>query len=166
MLHLLDADTLITGDRTFYPMKRFPVFWNWLLFHGTTGNIKIPQEQYDEITAGKGELVERLREKEKLDSLLLPGAVDAALLTRVTQQGYATDLDEDEVIAVGQDPFLVAYALVSPSDRMVASFENSAPSKTRANRKVPDVCATFGIKCINLFGLIEVLDFTTDWVAP
>ena len=88
MLHLLDADTLITGDRTFYPMKRFPVFWNWLLFHGTTGNIKIPQEQYDEITAGKGELVEWLREKEKLELFIVAwssrrSSVDPRNATRV-----------------------------------------------------------------------------------
>jgi hypothetical protein len=144
-------------------MRRFPIFWDWLLFNGEQGNVKIPQEQFDEITAGQGELVDWLRDKDHRESLLLPGAVDPALVTRVTREGYALDLDDEEIINVGQDPFLIAYALVSPANRKVVSFEVSAPSKIRANRKVPDVCATLGIDCITLFDLIEALDFTTGW---
>lgn len=30
------------------------------------------------------------------------------------------------------------------------------------NRKVPDVCRDFGVPCLNLYALIEALDFTTD----
>ena len=57
MLYLLDADTLIKADRTYYPLKRFPVFWEWLLYHSGIGNIKIPQEQLDEIVAGRENLL-------------------------------------------------------------------------------------------------------------
>lgn len=78
-------------------------------------------------------------------------------------EGYAPDLDATELVEVGQDPFLITYALVSAADRTVVSFETSAPAKQRANRKVPDVCNGFGIKCIMLFDLIKTLDFTTAW---
>lgn len=61
---------------------------------------------------------------------------------------------------------MIAYALVSVVDRVVVSFETSAPAKQRANRKIPDVCAGFGIRCITLFDLINDLDFTTDWSHP
>lgn len=82
------------------------------------------------------------------------------LVAAVTTKGYAADLDEAELEMVGRDPFLIAHAV---ADRCVVSFDVSAPSKKRANRKVPDVCADFGIKCITLFSLIETLDFTTEW---
>lgn len=166
MLYLLDADTLIRADSTYYPLKRFPVFWDWLHFHGNAGNVKIPQEQFDEVTAGKGELVDWLNERPKIDDLLLAGAADPALVQRVTNEGYAPDLDAMELVTVGQDPFLIAYALVSVADRTVVSFETSAPSKQRANRKVPDVCKGLGINCITLFELIKTLDFTTGWTRP
>ncbi len=56
------------------------------------GNLKIPQEQYDEVVSGKGDLVEWLKAKEKRDALLLPGAVDQAL---VAKRDFATPLRGD-----------------------------------------------------------------------
>jgi len=97
---------------------------------------------------------------------LLPGVVDPQLVTQATEQGYAPDLNEAELLTVGRDPFLIAYGLVSAANRTIVSFETSAPGKQRANRKIPDVCAGFGHKCITLFDLIGTLDFTTNWTPP
>jgi hypothetical protein len=166
VLYLLDADALIRADSTYYPLKRFPIFWTWLIYSSNRGQIKLPQEQYDEVVVGRGELVEWLRVKENKESLLLPGAVDGDFVTKATHEGYAPDLTEAELVTVGQDPFLVAYALVAIKDRTIVSFENSAPSKQRANRKLPDVCNGFGVKCMTLFELIRELDFTTNWTPP
>lgn len=163
MIYLLDADTLISADRTYYPLARFPVFWRWLRHMGEVGKIKVPIEQYEEVIAGKGELVDWLKEQENKDALLFAEEADPSLVAKITNEGYAPDLDEAEVLTLGRDPFLISYGLVAATDRCVVSFEVSAPSKQRANRKVPDVCATFGIKCVNLFKLIEELDFTTEW---
>ena len=96
----------------------------------------------------------------------MPGVVDQALLSHVIVHGYAPDLDETELITVGKDPFLIAYGLVSVADRTIVSFEVSAPAKQRANRKIPDVCVGFGLKCITMFDLIKTLDFTTNWTPP
>ena len=166
MRYLLDADTLIRADRTYYPPKRFPVFWDWLLHHSGVGNVKIPQEQYDEVVAGKGELVEWLCDKTNKDALLLSAIVDPQLVSQVIEHGYAPNLNEAELVTVGQDPFLIAYGLVSIADRTIVSFETSAPAKQRANRKIPDVCAGFGLNCITMFELIDALDFTTNWTPP
>jgi hypothetical protein len=166
MLYLLHADTLIRADRTYYPLKRFPVFWDWLLHHSGAGSIKIPQEQFDEVVVGRGELVDWLSDKARKDSMLLPGAVDPQLVTQVIEQGYAPDLDEAELLTVGKDPFLIAYGLVSVANRTIVSFETSAPAKQRANKKIPDVCAGSGLQCITMFELINALDFTTNWTRP
>ena len=166
MLYLLDADTLIRADRTYYPLERFPVFWEWLLYHAEAGTIKIPREQYDEVAAGKGDLVNWLLDKARKDALVLSGVVDPQLVSQVIAQGYAPDLNATELQTVGQDPFLIAYGLVSVIDRAIVSFETSAPKKQRGNRKVPDVCAVFGLSCITLFDLINALDFTTNWTRP
>lgn len=166
MIYLLDADTLIRADNTYYPMKRFPIFWDWLLYNGHEGNIKVPQEQYDEIVSGRGGLVAWLKEEDTKLALLLDEEPDVDLVTQVIEDGYADDLDAAEQEALGRDPFLIAYALKSPHDRFVITFEVSAPKKIRANRKIPDVCQGFTVQCGTLFQLIDALDFTTNWKPP
>ena len=165
MIYLLDADTLITADRTFYRLKRFPVFWEWLKHNGVADQIKMPLEQYEEVVVGNGDLVDWLTEREVREALLFDEEADPALVTEVTETGYAPDLDDAELEKVGRDPFLIAYGFADPGDRFVVTFEVSRPNRVRANRKVPDVCNQLGVHCGTIFDVIEALDFTTDW-AP
>ena len=164
MLYLLDADTLITGDRRAYPLRRFPVFWGWVRHQGQAGRVKVPLEQYEEVTSGRGELVDWLYTEESRAALILREELDPSLIADTTLKGYGA-LDENTVELVGRDPFLIAYARVEPAERTVVSFEVSKPGKQGANRKVPDVCKDFGVPCCSLFDMIEALDFTTDWHA-
>jgi Domain of unknown function (DUF4411) len=165
LLYLLDADTLITGDRRAYPLRRFPVFWEWLRHQGTLGNVKIPLEQFEEVTSGRGDIVDWLCTEDCRAALILAEDLDPALVADTTLQGYGP-LDENGVELVGRDPFLVAYGRVEPGERTVVSFEVSKPGKQGANRKVPDVCRDFGVPCCSLFDMIEALDFTTAWQQP
>lgn len=162
MLFLLDADTLITGDRRAYPLRRFPIFWEWLRHQGEVGNVKISREQFEEVIAGRGELVEWLNDNANRDSLLLSEDIDPALVAETTLQGYG-NLNENEVEQMGRDPFLISYGRVDLGNRTVVTFEVSRPGKMRANRKVPDVCRDFNVPCCNLYDMIDTLDFTTNW---
>jgi hypothetical protein len=162
LLYLLDADTLIKGDREAYPLKRFPIFWDWLRHQSELGNVKVPVEQYEEVTAGRGEIVDWLCDANVRAALLLDEEADIDLVADTTLIGYG-ELDEDGLSFVGRDPFLIAYARLVPSERIVVSFEISKPSKVGENRKVPDVCKDFGIQSCTLFAMIDALDFTTSW---
>ena len=162
MIYLLDADTLIRADNTFYRLKRVPPFWEWLKHQGALGNVKIPIEQFEEIIVGKGELVDWLKDQEVKVALLLDEEADPALVAEVTLKGYG-DLDENEIENVGRDPFLISYGYAAKEERCVVTFENSAPGKKGKNRKIPDVCKDLGVDCRTLFDVIEALDFTTDW---
>ena len=71
MIYLLDADSLIRANSTYYPLKRFQVFWEWLRHNGAAGLVKIPLEQYEEVVVGKGELVDWLKREETKAALLL-----------------------------------------------------------------------------------------------
>ena len=51
-----------------------------------------------------------------------------------------------------------AYGLAAPN-RTIVTKEVSAPSKKRANRKVPDVCNSFGQVWIKDFDLYRTLGF-------
>ena len=170
VLYLLDACVLIDANRDYYPIERVPEFWDWLLEMGKLDRIKIPQEFYEEVIFPrpqkdkKDPLVEWL--KTYKETLVLDEEAVVELVTRVTEQGYASDLTDDQVLKIGRDPFLVAYALVDVENRSVVTTEHSSPKRRRANRKLPDVCDDFSVQCINTFALIQELDFRTGWRGP
>ena len=53
MLYLLDANVLITANRTYYPIDQVPDFWSWVHHQGVTSNIKLPREIMEEVKAGR-----------------------------------------------------------------------------------------------------------------
>ena len=163
MLYLLDANVLITANRDYYPLERVPEFWAWLVDSGVTERVKIPVEMYEEVLAGnkKDELTRWL--KGNRDVLVLDEDVDERLVARVTEQGYGSNLTDEEVERMGRDPFLIAYAVRDGASRVVVTTEVSRPSAERANRKIPDVCRDFGIHSRTTFDLIAELDFKTGW---
>jgi hypothetical protein len=163
LVYLLDASALITGERDAYPLRRFRIFWEWLEYCGGLGQVKIPAEQYEEIVAGNGELVDWLKHAERRSALLLNEEASVDLVRRVVTEGYADDLDDNEIARISGDAFLISYALVSRSERTIVTFEVSSPRKLRANRKVPDVCASLNVPCCTLYNMVDALDFTTDW---
>ncbi len=166
MLYLLDSNVLVDADRDYYPIDRVPEFWEWLVAMGEMGRVKVPQEMYEEIVlpapTSPDALVEWLIASR--DLLVLDESVEVELVSKVASQGYARDLTDDEVVKVGRDPFLVAYALADEQRRRtVVTNEVSKPSQKRANRHLPDVCEDLNLPCINIFEFIRNLDFRTDW---
>jgi hypothetical protein len=168
VLYLIDASVLITAKNTYYPLDRVPEFWSWLRHTGTQGHVKIPLEIWEEIEDGpkdeeKDALLAWLQEDDCKDALLLSEEADIDLIRRVTEEGYAADLTDDEIEQMGRDPFLIAYALAAPAERCVVTTEVSRPSRRRQNRHIPDVCRTMGVSCFDTFQLIRVLGFSTSW---
>jgi hypothetical protein len=163
LLHLLDANVLIDAQRDYYPIKRVPEFWEWLAHQGVKGQVKIPLEVYEEIEAGMDDLALWAKQDSVQEMLLLDEDVDVALVSRVTDQAYASNLAHDEVEKICRHPFLVAYALAGSNTRGVVTTEVSKPKRQRANRHLPDVCAQFGITCYDTFALVRTLNFSTSW---
>ncbi len=164
MLYLLDANVLITADNTYYPMDQVPEFWDWMRYQAEKGRIKIPLEVMDEVLGGRpdGLLREWVKNPEVQAALVLEEGVDAALLRRVVNDGYARDLADDEIEEIGRDPFLIAYAL-GGEGRCVVTTEVSKPTTKRQNRRIPDVCATLAVQCCGPFQMNRELGFRTAW---
>jgi Domain of unknown function (DUF4411) len=160
MLYLLDANVLITAHNLYYPIDGVPEFWAWLVHKGGSGEVKDGSKDEE-----KDLLFGWIKAAEVKAAVLFDEKVDVDLVARVINDGYAPDLTDDEVVQIGRDPFLIAYALASPADRCVVTTEVSAPRKQRQNRRIPDVCATMGIVCCNTFGMTKALGFKTGW-AP
>ncbi len=164
MLYLLDANVLITAHNTYYSIEQVPEFWDWLRHSGERGHVKMPLEIVEEVKAGKDDdpLLDWIKDENNFDALKLDEVVDAAILQRIVNEGYAPDLTDDELEYIGRDPFLAAYGLANPN-RTVVTTEVSSPKKTRKNRKLPDVCSTFALPCINTFDMTRQLGFKTKW---
>lgn len=165
MLHLLDANVLITANRLYYPLDRVPEFWDWLVHYGADGQVKMPLEMVEEIREGTDDLAEWLSERDHLDALCLDEDADVTLVQRVIDEGYAPDLTDQEVEIIGRDPFLVSYGLRARDDRCVVTTEVSKPRRRRANRHLPDVCDQMQVVWMDSFGLITALNFSTSWRA-
>ena len=116
MLYLLDANVLIDANRDYYPIDRVPEFWEWLADAGENDRVKIPLEVYEEIKEGDDGLAEWIKNDQNKEALLFDEDVDVSLVSRVTDDGYADDLSDDEVEKIGRDPFLVAHALADGPD--------------------------------------------------
>ena len=117
MLYLLDANTLIDAKRDYYPISRVPEFWDWIIFQGQQGIIKIPIEVYEEFSdtkdkdGEKDELATWAEHIEIRNSLLLDEEAEQDLVARITYGGYVANPTDDELEKIGRDPFLLSYAL-------------------------------------------------------
>ena len=163
MLYLLDANVLIDANRDYYPISRVPEFWDWLEHLGNRGEVKIPIEVVDEIRNGTDDLSQWIKLPDIKKALHLADEADPVVVARVVVDGYAADLTDVEVEKLGRDPFLIAYGLMEAKHRCVVSNENSKPKQKRANRKVPDVCASLGVTCYDTFEFVRRMNFTTGW---
>ena len=163
MIYLLDANVLIDANRDYYRIGSVDEFWEWLVHHGEQGNIKIPEEIYEEIKAGNDDLAAWVKESETEVALKLAEEVDIELVRKVTKEGYGNNLSDIDLEKIERDPFLIAYGLVNPAQRSIVTTENSKPTKQGANRHIPDVSKQFGIQGINTYELTRLLQFSTKW---
>lgn len=169
MLYLLDANTLIDAKRDYYPISRVPEFWDWIIYQGKQGKLKIPIEVYEEFSdtqdkdGEKDSLAIWAEQKEARKSLLLNEDAEQDLVARITYGGYVANPTDDELKKIGRDPFLLSYALKDIENRCIVTTETSKPSSLGANRHIPDVCRDFNIRCINNFQMIREMNFSTNW---
>lgn len=160
-MYLIDANVLIRAHGDFYPIDRVPQFWDWLIKQGQLGNVTIPPEIYDEITAGDDALAKWAKDADVKTALFLDETPDPALVQHVVAQGYEgndpmfTEVDLDKI---GRDAFIVAYALAE-AGRVVVTKEVSASSKRRGNRKMPDACNNCGVDWTSDFEMYRLLNF-------
>lgn len=163
------SQTIALARVVAYPGDRVPELWSRLRHMTAQATTKqMPLETCEEITHGSTDIRRDLlhgwiTEPGRRDALVRNRCADVAHVRRVLRDGYAPDLTDAEVEAIGADPFLIACALADWQARCVVTTEASKPTARRGNRRIPDVCKQFGVPCINTFELVRVLDFRTSW---
>ena len=160
VLFLIDANVLIRAHEDYYPIDRVPQFWQWLEQEARSNRVKMPLEIFCEIADSKGPLRDWICEPEVKKVLVLDEEIEQDSLDEVLTEGYGDNLTEVDLEKIGSDAFLIAYALAE-RDRVVVTKETSRPKKVGGNRKIPDVCNTLNVDCINDFELYRRLNFST-----
>lgn len=166
MLYLLDANILITAHNSYYPVDVVPEFWEWLAHQGEAGHIKMPIETFEEVKDGSNDtdrdlLYAWVQDNAHKAAILFEEDVQPQLVRQVTRH-YAPDLTDDELEAIGRDPFLIAHAMADPANRCVVTTEVWKP-RQRQNRHIPNVCEDAGIQWCDTFAMLRALQFSTRW---
>lgn len=161
MLYLLDASSIITAQDGLYGINIVPEYWSWLQFQASSGICKIPKEIIKEIAPIDSQFKEWLSTNR--NALQLASEVRTESVRHVMENGYGANLSEVELAKIGGDALLIAAACEGRRNRCVVTEENSRPSATRANRKIPDVCRELGVSCMTTNEFVRKLEFTTDW---
>ena len=69
------------------------------------------------------------------------------------------DLNDEDVEKMGRDPFLIAYALADPVNRVVVSNEGSKPNQTRPT-DTSQMCAKFSTSAA-----LKPLILFANWIS-
>ncbi|OFX09398.1 MAG: hypothetical protein A2516_10600 [Alphaproteobacteria bacterium RIFOXYD12_FULL_60_8] len=169
-MFLIDSSALITAKNHYYQFDRVPQFWDWLQYQVESGRVQTPAEIYEEITKQDDEL--KMWAESIKDALIVSdGAYDKKLLTVLAKyKDEEGNISPQGLIKMGADPYLIACAL--HTGWTVVTGEVSAPKRTLHNRRIPDICDLLKIQWTNIHGLwnkeglINLLDFKTNWKQP
>ena len=158
--YLLDANTLISAHRQYYPFDFCPGFWAWLEHKHSQGRIFSVDAVYAELRRGDDELSQWAKAMNHKGFFLDAGKVDIvpaiAQLTRWVHASNFTPEAIDKFYKSGgqlsADPVLIAYA--KTHGLVVVTNEKSEP-EAKKTIKIPDVCKAIQLKYIDLFALLR-----------
>jgi hypothetical protein len=156
-IYLLDANALIQAARQYYAFDIAPRFWTMLVEHAKAGKIGSIDRIADELAKGNDALAAWA--KSDFASAFLTtddGAVLASyrhVMTWVERQAQFFDAAKAEFAGVA-DGWLIAYAIAK--DCTVVTHEAYAP-QVRKNVPIPNVCAAFGVRCVDTFVMMREL---------
>ena len=149
-LYLLDANVLITANSDYFPRRRIPQYWEWLLVKAESNTVKIPLEIYQEITPADDNFSKWIESEETQTKLILSENFNNNIRKRVLSEGYSISESRNE--NQNNDAILMAYAMANKS-RVIVTKEG------KGRKKIPSVCKKLGIEYMNDFEFQEECDF-------
>ena len=163
---LIDANSLITPYRNYYPFDLVPSFWEYLQGCFSEGNVAILDLAKDEVIKGNDDLSNWLKScpvmnvcnHKKEDVLQYYSQVLIHLQTSGYYKETALNDWAREKIA---DPWLIAAA--KAYGYIIVTLETSNPNLSIRNpvkrAKIPDVAAHMGVECRDLLYFMRAMGF-------
>ena len=148
MIYCVDTSSLIAAWQERYPIENFPKFWDRVDGLMKEGRLISPVEVFLETKKRSDELHVWLKARKadvfrELDDAVQTEA--ANILARFPR------LVGDKKLNTSADPFVIALALVQG----VPVVTEEKITGSDRNPHIPDVCAAFGLECMNLLDMIR-----------
>lgn len=162
---LLDANSFVTPYQNYYPFELTPGYWEKLKPILLKDSVDVMDVVKEEIDKGEDSLTDWLKSISNLEVL---DKRDPAILIKygeVLKFLQDSPLYNDRAlrswsIANVADPWLIATACAK--GYTIVTFEQSAgkisPSNPSGKPKIPDIAKEFGVKCVNLFYLMNKMN--------
>lgn len=163
--YVLDADILIAAHRNYYAPDLCPGFWDCLEHHIRTGQVIVIDRIEAEILNPEVLVQWVARATDGATASTRSQPVSDAYRQMVdwvkdNPQFQPAALDE---FGRGADGWLAAYARVTGA--VLVTNEVANPNK-RNKVPLPDICAQFGVRCINTYAMLRELGARFDWRQP
>ena len=150
MIYILDSNALMEPSRTYYAFDLAPTFWQWLSSSSLEGRVASIDRVKDEVSAGKGDLVEWV--KGLRESFWLPETAESvgaaiAIARWANEPARIYRRAAIDEFMDSADLQIIAHAMAVLGG-IVVTRETSDPN-SRRRVKIPDVCNEFSVPCIN-----------------
>ena len=162
-VYWLDADACIQAKdekNGAFPFSRGQKFWDYLSHQVDLGVVRSPRMVYDEITdrGWNDQLSEWFREREGRGLCVNPTDDVWECVHEISNYVVAKYGDRlARPFLNGADLWVLAHAKAMRADGVVVSHEGTREPKTRV--KIPAVCQVLGIEKVNLFQMLNRLDW-------
>ena len=155
MIYWMDTDAFVQSKNGPYQLERVPQFWAFLSQQIEAGRIKSPKKVYDEVMTCQDDL--SLWVKSRATGLCTNSNKQIQKCYGDILSYLLTERSQNQVyeFARGADGWVIAHAFVG--DDAVVSHESER--RKNAKIKIPWVCKQFNVKCINVYKMLEELDF-------
>lgn len=157
MKHLLDTNTLIEAKNRYYGMTICPGYWSWLLLQNQAFELASIVPVRDELTRGKDDLAEWVKDNASLFHDVSDGQTQAAfgqIATAIAEQSDKMKVGALEEFLSGADPWLIAKAMTTGATVVTHEVLNH---EVKRKFIIPNVCEMFGVPYMNTFELLNKL---------
>jgi Domain of unknown function (DUF4411) len=153
-IYWIDAVVLIQSSNTFHPFDRVPKFWSFISQQLDAGVIKAPKIVWQEVADGNDWLAQWVQQRREKGLCVAASKSVQAYLGPISAHvvGKYKPHQANEFLK-GGDPWVIAHAM--DSEGIVVTQES--PRSIKAKVKIPTVCKSLGVRCIDTFAMLKEL---------
>ncbi|MCD4844733.1 MAG: DUF4411 family protein [Methanosarcinales archaeon] len=148
-IYCIDTSSLITGWNERYPPEVFPGLWKNFENLIEINTLIAPIEVYYELEKQDDSITKWV---DKNSRMFQPLDEEIQEIVRDILAKYPTLIDVNRP-TYQADPFIIALAIKRSCAVVTQEVWTKSPKRT----KIPNICDAYGIKCIDLLGMIKEL---------
>jgi hypothetical protein len=147
MRYSIDTSALIEAWHRAYPIDVVPALWDGFDELITSGALRATEEVVLEIERKEDALHEWIAARPRL-SVAIDSAIQPVVKQVLTSHPKLLDTRKNRS---GGDPFVIALGKITGCTVVT----NERPTNSTARPNIPDVCAAYGVRYVNVLGLIR-----------